>query len=114
MFLDLNVHKDHVKKIWLLRTHYTKNSPPKLQVFFLSILWCSQSGDHPLEDLAKKFGYELDMKVKSIFLSFDYPLKPIGEIWQFVEIFLKIWWIWVIFHLKIICIKLKLDHSFLF
>jgi len=67
MFLDLNVHKDHVKKIWLVRTHYTKNSPPKLPVFFLSILWFSQSGDHPLEDLANKFGYELDMKVKSIF-----------------------------------------------
>jgi hypothetical protein len=31
--------------------------------FLLRILWCSQSGDHPENSLAK-FGYILDMKVK--------------------------------------------------
>jgi hypothetical protein len=33
-----------------------------LQGFFLSILWCNQSGNHPENNLAK-FGYILDMKV---------------------------------------------------
>jgi hypothetical protein len=32
-------------------------------VFFFSILWCSQSGNHPSKDLAK-FGYKIDMKIK--------------------------------------------------
>ncbi len=36
-------------------------------VFFGSILWCSQSGDHPKEDLAK-FGYYVNMTVKKIIL----------------------------------------------
>jgi hypothetical protein len=33
-----------------------------IAVFFLSILWCSQSGYDPHEGLAK-FGYKLNMKV---------------------------------------------------
>jgi len=33
------------------------------KLFFLSILWCNQSGDYPLEDLAK-FCYKLNMEFK--------------------------------------------------
>jgi hypothetical protein len=44
-----------------------------IQVFMVSILWCSWSGDHPYDDLAR-FGYRLDIKVEknsesSIFLA---------------------------------------------
>jgi len=44
------------------------------QCLFLSILWCSQSGDHPYEDLAKFF-YKRNMKIKrlKILLYFCYP-----------------------------------------
>jgi hypothetical protein len=33
--------------------------------FLFPIVWCSQTGDHPHEDLAK-FGYGPGMKVKKI------------------------------------------------
>jgi hypothetical protein len=56
------------------------------QYFFKSILWYSQSGDHPHEDLLK-FGNNQDMKVKIISTSFDifgYLLEPCTEeIWRF-------------------------------
>jgi hypothetical protein len=75
--------------------------------FLLRILWCSQSGDHPENNLAK-FGYMLDMRVAknqipSVFLATDLNLtwksgdylkknfkkkkKKIFKIWQIRIIF---------------------------
>jgi hypothetical protein len=63
------------------------------QCFLKSILWYSQSGDHPHEDLLK-FGNNQDMKVKLISTSFDifgYLLEPCTEeIWRFFFIYFKI------------------------
>jgi len=55
------------------------------QGFFLRILWCSWSGHHPENNLAK-FGYIIDMKVyifkiKSFFI-LGYLLKGIIKLWQ--------------------------------
>jgi hypothetical protein len=55
-------------------------------------LWCSQSGDHPENNLAK-LGYILDMKVEKkqkAFYIFGYLLKLIiKKSWEFGELFLK-------------------------
>jgi hypothetical protein len=50
--------------------------------FFLSILSCSQIGNH-LEDGQTKFGYRPYMKIqkKEIFLYFGYLLKPLNFFW---------------------------------
>jgi hypothetical protein len=48
-------------------------------------VWCSQTGDHPHEDLAK-FGYGPGMKVKKKKESFYISatlLEPVVEIWRF-------------------------------
>jgi hypothetical protein len=59
------------------------------QGFFCSILWCSQTGHHPWEDLAK-FGYRPNMEVKKF--------KNPSTIWLFAGICFRIlrfqiWWI---------------------
>jgi len=71
------------------------------QVFFLRILWHSQSGNHSKNNLAK-FGYILDMKVEKkktrILLYFWLPTGTYHKnlaIWK-IKV-LKIWRIWVIF-----------------
>jgi hypothetical protein len=54
------------------------------------ILWCSQSGHHPENNLAK-FGYILDMKVEKKSKSFyvlGYLLELIIKIWRFGKKFL--------------------------
>jgi hypothetical protein len=54
------------------------------------ILWCSQSGHYPENNLAK-FGYILDMKVeknsKSLYI-LGYLLELIIKIWRFGIFFL--------------------------
>ncbi len=45
-----------------------------LILFFSSILRCSQTGNHPQEDLAK-FGYRPDMKVEKIKNPFTFWLS---------------------------------------
>ncbi len=69
--------------------------------YLLSIfLWCSQSGDRPLEDLAKKI-YKLNMKVKDlkhICYIFDNLREPFIKNWQ---IFKKIVQIQAVENLKI-------------
>ncbi len=78
--------------------------------FLLRILWHSQSGDHPENNLAK-FGYIVDMKVRNFFfkknfyilgyLSGRYP-KTL-TIWNFLKF--EIWQIWVNFPIeKVLCI----------
>jgi hypothetical protein len=57
-------------------------------MFFFSILWCSQGGDHPLADLAN-LGYEKDMREKYLNIIIcisGYILKPCIE-----------WWCWEFF-----------------
>jgi len=57
---------------------------------FLRILWCSQSGDHPENNLAK-FGYILDMKIgkrkTESFYILSYLLELIIKIWGFGIVF---------------------------
>jgi hypothetical protein len=63
-------------------------------VFYLPILWCSQSGDHPENKLAK-FGYIPEMKV----LKKKDPSSL--KIWQFrKKKSIKIWQIWPIVLMK--------------
>jgi hypothetical protein len=53
--------------------------------FLLRIFWCSQSGNHPENNLAK-FGYIIDMKVEKNIGSFyilGYLLEVIVRLWQF-------------------------------
>jgi len=63
-------------------------TPPHLRNrVSLRILWCSQSGDHPGNDLAR-FGYIIDMKVFFFFKTesfyiLGYVLKVIIRLWQF-------------------------------
>jgi hypothetical protein len=79
-----------------------RRSPKKGQLvplqLLLMILWCSQSGDYPENDLAK-FGYIIDIQVEkkqnpSIFLTaFWKLLQGAGDRKFFL---FEIWWIWVI------------------
>jgi hypothetical protein len=68
--------------------------------FLLRILWCSQSGDHP-ENILAKFGYILDIKVEKknqnplIFLATTETYDKNLANAEFY--FLKIWQIWVFF-----------------
>jgi hypothetical protein len=67
--------------------------------FPLRILWCSQSGDHPENNLVE-FCDILNMKVGKKTESFeilDYLLVLTIKIWQFGKQFFEIWRIWVIF-----------------
>jgi len=95
------VNKDFLKiKIFLRKPLKNSTSLPN-RVFFFSILWFSQIGNHPQEEFAK-FGYKLERKVKhfenlAIFWQFigTYYLnmaiserKKIFEIWQLWHIFL--------------------------
>jgi hypothetical protein len=57
--------------------------------FYLSTLWCSQSGHHPENNWAK-FGYILDMKVGPKKIESFYVLGYL------LELIFKIWWIWSI------------------
>jgi hypothetical protein len=41
---------------------------------------CSQTGDHPQQNVAK-FGYTPDMKVEKIIINFGYLMEPVVEIW---------------------------------
>jgi hypothetical protein len=50
--------------------------------FLLRILLCSQSGDHPENNLAK-FGYILDIKLEKI--------KSFSILRYLLELFIKIW-----------------------
>jgi hypothetical protein len=61
--------------------------------FVLRILWCSQSGDHPENKLAK-FKYILDMEVGKKKTESLYILGYI------LELIIEIWRIWVIFSMK--------------
>jgi hypothetical protein len=81
---------------------------------FFSILWCSWSGDHPWDDLAR-FGYILDMKVeqkKSKILPYSWLLmEVIIKIWRFRIIFFKIWRIGVISSMKMSLYRSKMYFS---
>ncbi len=80
------------KTLWMYWNHISqvekmkKKSPKEENAsrVFLSILWCSQSGDHPQEDLAK-FDYRPDMKVFKNPLIFWLGIcwNLLVEIWQF-------------------------------
>jgi hypothetical protein len=63
-------------------------------------LWCSQSGDHPENNLVE-FGDILDMKVgkkkTESFEILDYLLVLTIKIWQFEKTFFEMWRIWVFF-----------------
>ncbi len=53
--------------------------------FLLRILWCSQSDNHPENNLAK-FGYIIDMKIRKQTISFyilGYLLEVSIKVWQF-------------------------------
>jgi hypothetical protein len=41
---------------------------------------CSQTGDHPQQNVAK-FGYTPDMKVEKNIINFGYLMEPVVEIW---------------------------------
>ncbi len=99
-----------------------RNKPPmdvnvitSTRVFFLRIFWCSQSGDHSQNNLAK-FGYILDMKVGKILLKNKLKINPSSNIflatywnlsWKSGDLikkkFLKIWRIWGGFFLGPFC-----------
>jgi hypothetical protein len=51
-------------------------------------LWCSQTGDHPQEDLAK-FGHIPHVKVEKIkiCLYFGYMMEPDIESWRLIFLF---------------------------
>jgi hypothetical protein len=51
----------------------------KFLFFSLQILWHSQSGDHPLEDLAK-YGYKPNMKLQN----FNHPFKFLATYWNWI------------------------------
>jgi hypothetical protein len=75
-------------------------------LLMVKILWCSQSGDLPENNLAK-FGYVIDMKFgrgkkkkTEFFYVLGYLLELIIKIWRFLELFFfKIWQIWGYFFL---------------
>jgi hypothetical protein len=58
------------------------------RVLFPPILWCSQTGDHPQEDLAK-FGHIPHVKVEKfkICLYFGYMMEPDVESWRLIFLF---------------------------
>ncbi len=75
-------------------------------VFFPSILWWIQSGNHLVGNWAKR-GYKLNMKIlknKKYCYVFGYLFELIIKIWPFrknkKKKILKIWGIWVIFFMK--------------
>ncbi len=72
----------HPRALSSSRNWIIKSIMAMRQEFFLRILWCSQSGDHSQNDLAK-FGYKLDMKVFRMLLFFGYLLELIIKIWGF-------------------------------
>ncbi len=74
------------------------------QCFFLSILWCSQNGNDPQQDLAK-FGYKIHMKLKK----FKHPSIFVATC---LNQCIEIWWFFLIFD-QILAIKnLKKDLKF--
>jgi hypothetical protein len=74
------------------------------QCFFLSILWCSQNGNDPHEDLAK-FGFKIHTKVKNLKHPSIFVATCLNQC-------IEIWWFFLIFD-QILGIKnLKKDLKF--
>jgi hypothetical protein len=119
-WINIEVHnwtKAHLRwgfRVQILRNQFgpiwSKSNPWVGPGFLLWILRCSQSGNHPENNLAK-FCYILNMKLEKkikksgSFYILGYLLELIITIWwsDFVFSF-KIWRIWVIFYLKNLCI----------
>ncbi len=85
-------------------------------VFFFSILWCSWSGDHPYDDLAR-FGYILDMKVEKKLETFKFLF--LATYWNFSwksgdldSIFVGTWRIWVLYFSTWKILSVGRNHNF--
>jgi hypothetical protein len=64
---------------------------------FLRILWCSQSGNNPENNLLK-FGYILHMEVEKKKNPFHILGYPSIKIWRFEIVFFKNWQFCTFFH----------------
>ncbi len=85
-------------------------------VFVFSILWCSWSGDHPYDDLAR-FGYILDMKVEKKLETFKFLF--LATYWNFSwksgdldSIFVGTWRIWVLYFSTWKILSVGRNHNF--
>ncbi len=98
---------EHPKWRWLMKSAIAALGPPAFlpylsvslflvllsaRVLFPPILWCSQTGDHPQEDLAK-FGHIPHVKVEKfkICLYFGYMMEPDVESWRLIFLFFLLW-----------------------